>query len=193
MRGSLLPAGIPPRSRKRNGTSSQYSRSVASSSPTKRPQSVRVSNGCTPRPTGSPAAPSSPEKSGEAGPATGSKHRRARSWVPNWNSKKEGASEDHRVVELVADEPDLPDVLPDADKAGKSKKTWGWGWARHKDVSTPATPIDDEEEARDQGYAVAEGSPVKAAIPQDTKARSRLKSGCFCTHHCKHAAGHKGL
>jgi hypothetical protein len=60
-------------------------------------------------------------------------------------------------------------------------------------VSIPATPIDDEEEVRDQGCAVAEGSPVKAAIPPDTKARSRLKSGCFCTHHCKHAAGLKGL
>jgi hypothetical protein len=171
-------AGIPSRSRRRNGMSSQYSRSVASCSPTKRPQSAAVSNGANALRTGSPAAPSSPDKPSEAFPTNATKHRRARSWVPHWNSKKEaaaGAFVDHEVVELVTDESDLPDVLPDVDKSGKSKKVWGWGWSRHKDASTATLATDDDEEARDQACAVAEGSPVNAAISQDTKARPRLQ------------------
>lgn len=164
-------AGIPSRSRRRNG--SQYSRSVASSSPPKRPQSARVPNGTSSCRPGSPA-PGSPIKQCESVNPTPS-HRRGRSWVPHWSSKKEtvaGVLEDQGVAELATDVSEMQDVQ-DADKSFKSKKGWSW-WSRNKEPSTTAPAVEDDEEVRDQGN-VAEASPVNAAT-SDAKARSPVRA-----------------
>ena len=166
-------AGIPSRSPKR--IVSNYSRSVASSSPPKRPQSARAPNGTA---TGRPASPAlgSPSKQGETVPTNPTPtHRRARSWVPPWSSSKKevaaGTLDDHGVAELAIDASEMQDVQ-DAEKSSKSKKGWHW-WSRPKDSSAAAPATDDDEEIRDQGNAVAEASPVNAAT-SDAKACSRV-------------------